>query len=162
MTNAGVRDAAGTRRQLWGGTLLGVGFGGFFDGIVIHQLLQWHHFTSHREPPVTLAALKDNTFTDGLFHSAMYVVALGGLALLWSGARRSRRLIPPGALVGLLLLGWGVFNTYDSFVNHWALELHHVREVENPLPYDLGFLLMGFVLLALGVVLTRRAMAARF
>jgi uncharacterized membrane protein len=26
-----------------GGILLGIGFGGFFDGIVLHQILQWHH-----------------------------------------------------------------------------------------------------------------------
>lgn len=160
MTNVVSREASGTRRQLWGGSLLGVGFGGFFDGIVLHQLLQWHHLTSHREPPDTLAALQANTFTDGAFHAAMYVLALVGLALLWGGARRGRRLIPPGALVGTLLLGWGLFNTYDSIVNHWVLELHHVREVANPLPYDLGFFALGLGLLALGVTLTRRAMRA--
>ena len=26
-----------------GGLLLGVGLGGFVDGIVFHQVLQWHH-----------------------------------------------------------------------------------------------------------------------
>jgi uncharacterized membrane protein len=25
------------------GLLLGVGLGGFIDGIVMHQILQWHH-----------------------------------------------------------------------------------------------------------------------
>ena len=25
------------------GLLLGVGFGGLFDGIALHQILQWHH-----------------------------------------------------------------------------------------------------------------------
>ncbi|MCK1539441.1 DUF2243 domain-containing protein, partial [Bradyrhizobium sp. 176] len=28
------------------GVLLGLGLGGFFDGIVFHQLLQWHHMLS--------------------------------------------------------------------------------------------------------------------
>jgi uncharacterized membrane protein len=26
------------------GIFLGLGLGGFFDGIVLHQILQWHHF----------------------------------------------------------------------------------------------------------------------
>jgi uncharacterized membrane protein len=26
--------------------LLGIGLGGFFDGIVLHQILQWHHMLS--------------------------------------------------------------------------------------------------------------------
>jgi uncharacterized membrane protein len=25
------------------GILFGLGLGGFFDGIVLHQILQWHH-----------------------------------------------------------------------------------------------------------------------
>ena len=28
------------------GILFGLGLGGFFDGIVFHQLLQWHQFAS--------------------------------------------------------------------------------------------------------------------
>ena len=26
-----------------GGIFFGLGLGGFFDGIALHQLLQWHH-----------------------------------------------------------------------------------------------------------------------
>jgi uncharacterized membrane protein len=32
------------------GILLGLGLGGFFDGIVLHQLLQWHHMLSSWYP----------------------------------------------------------------------------------------------------------------
>jgi hypothetical protein len=28
------------------GILLGLGLGGFFDGIVLHQILQWHHMAT--------------------------------------------------------------------------------------------------------------------
>jgi uncharacterized membrane protein len=28
------------------GIFLGLGLGGFFDGIVLHELLQWHHMAS--------------------------------------------------------------------------------------------------------------------
>src|SRR4051812_2193731 len=34
--------------------LLGVGLGGFFDGIVLHQILQWHHMISTPMPPDTV------------------------------------------------------------------------------------------------------------
>lgn len=39
---------------LAGGLLLGLGLGGFFDGIILHQVLQWHHMlTSAGFPPNT-------------------------------------------------------------------------------------------------------------
>lgn len=30
--------------------LLGLRFGGLIDGVVIHQMLQWHHMVSDTEP----------------------------------------------------------------------------------------------------------------
>ena len=32
-----------THPVLIAGGILGLGIGGFFDGIVLHQILQWHH-----------------------------------------------------------------------------------------------------------------------
>jgi uncharacterized membrane protein len=32
------------------GIFFGLGLGGFFDGIVLHQLLQWHHMLSSWYP----------------------------------------------------------------------------------------------------------------
>ena len=29
------------------GLLYGLGLGGFIDGIVLHQILQWHHMVTH-------------------------------------------------------------------------------------------------------------------
>jgi hypothetical protein len=44
------------------GILFGLGLGGFFDGIVVHQLLQWHHMlTDAGYPPTTVENLKINT-----------------------------------------------------------------------------------------------------
>ena len=38
------------------GVLFGLGLGGFFDGIVLHQVLQWHHMlTSAGYPPDSVA-----------------------------------------------------------------------------------------------------------
>ena len=40
------RTDVGARSITLPGVLLGLGLGGFFDGIVLHQLLQWHHMRS--------------------------------------------------------------------------------------------------------------------
>ena len=74
------------------GILLGLGLGGFFDGILLHQVLQWHHMvTSAGYPPDSVANLELNTFYDGLFHASTYILLAIGTALLWRHARR-----PPG------------------------------------------------------------------
>ena len=50
--------------------LFGVGLGGFVDGTVIHQLLQWHHMLTDTDahPATMIAGLEANTLADGLFH----------------------------------------------------------------------------------------------
>ena len=61
------------------GILFGLGLGGFFDGIVLHQVLQWHHMlTSAGYPPDSLENLEINTFFDGLFLTAFFA---GGVKL---------------------------------------------------------------------------------
>ncbi len=55
--------------------LLGVGLGGFCDGIVLHQILQWHHIlTSAGYPANTVGNLELNTVWDGLFHTSTYMI----------------------------------------------------------------------------------------
>ena len=72
------------------GLLLGLGLGGFFDGIVLHQVLQWHHMlTTAGYPPDSVANLRVNTLWDGLVHSTTYIFVAIGLALLWRAARRT-------------------------------------------------------------------------
>jgi uncharacterized membrane protein len=66
------------------GILLGLGLGGFFDGIVLHQLLQWHHMlTSAGYPADSVPNLAINTLWDGLFHAGTYLLVLLGLVVLW-------------------------------------------------------------------------------
>ncbi len=54
------------------GLLMGLGFGGFIDGIVLHQVLRWHHVLSGTgsNPVTTVPGLEANTIADGLFHGA--------------------------------------------------------------------------------------------
>jgi hypothetical protein len=48
------------------GILFGLGLGGFFDGIVLHQLLQWHHMLSSWYPINSIENLELNTLWDGI------------------------------------------------------------------------------------------------
>jgi uncharacterized membrane protein len=151
--------AGGTSRGPWlPGVLLGVGLGGFVDGIVFHQILQWHHLlTDHGLPPTTVENLEDNTLADGLFHGLTWVAVVAGLWLLWRRDRAGWRFAASGrALVGWMLVGWGLFNLVEGVVDHHILTIHHVRDdVADPLPWDLGFLAVGVLLVATGLVLVR-------
>src|SRR5919205_2818425 len=69
------------------GILFGLGLGGFFDGIALHQLLQWHHMLSSWYPVNSVENLKLNTLWDGILHSTTYVFVVVGLFILWRKAR---------------------------------------------------------------------------
>ncbi len=141
------------------GIVLGIGLGGFVDGIVLHQVLQWHHMLSdHADHPVTtVAGLESNTLADGLFHVGTWVATVAGIGLLWR-ARLASRAWSVLALLGGLTVGWGVFNLAEGTVNHHLLGLHHVRDdLGGPLGWDLAFLASGVVLVAVGLVVARAA-----
>jgi uncharacterized membrane protein len=144
------------RPTLIAGILLGIGFGGFVDGIVLHQLLQWHHLLTSTgdHPASTVAGLEANTLADGLFHAFTFVCALAGLFVLWAAARRGR--VPTARmLVGLLLTGWGLFNLVEGVVDHQLLTLHHVN-YDNVVLWDTAFLLFGAALVIGGWALVRQ------
>jgi len=138
------------------GLLLGVGLGGFVDGIVLHQILQWHHMltATDRYPSSTIAGLEANTLADGLFHAATWVLVFIGTWLAIK-AWQQGRIAPPWRLhIGLLLIGWGAFNLVEGVVDHHVLQVHHVRDdVSSPLPWDVGFLVFGALLVVVGVLL---------
>ncbi|GAA2594705.1 DUF2243 domain-containing protein [Actinomadura fulvescens] len=146
-------------------TILGVGLGGFVDGIMLHQVLQWHHMLSStgsdrigvREYPTdTVPGLEMNTLWDGFFHVFTWLAVLTGLALLYSrlshprsGVWRSR------ALWGWLAVGWGLFNLVEGLIDHQILGIHHVRAGAHQAWWDLGFLLLGAALVGGGLLLAR-------
>ena len=139
--------------------LLGLGLGGFFDGVVLHQILQWHHLVSSAYHPDTVQNLKINTLADGVFHAATYVFTVAGLFLLWSGTRGQHAPLCTSVLIGGLLLGWGLFNVVEGLINHQLLGIHHVRPGPQQLAYDVGFLVWGAVMLAVGAGLMREKAA---
>ena len=139
------------------GILLGVGFGGFFDGIVLHQILQWHHMVSAQVNPNTLANLRLNVLADGFFHVTAYGFTVLGVALLWRAWHRPSVPKSGRSLVGSTVLGWGLFNFVEGIVDHHLLGLHHVW-VDGPGPvllWDVAFLLWGLLFIAGGYMIVR-------
>jgi uncharacterized membrane protein len=146
------------------GFVIGLGLGGFIDGIVFHQVLQWHHLlTDTGDHPIdTVAGLEANTLADGLFHLATWALVAAGIMLTVRAWQR-RELAPPWRThLGLVLAGWGVFNVAEGLVDHQLLGIHHVRDdIGAPLGWDLGFLAFGLLLVACGVALIRAARPRR-
>jgi len=149
------------------GTVLGIGLGGFVDGILLHQVLQWHHMLTSTDtdnlgvdyyPVDTVQGLKVNTVWDGLFHTVAWLAVLAGLALLYSRVTHSRgRVWASRALWGWVLVGWGLFNLVEGVVDHHVLGIHHVRSGEYQTWWDIGFLVLGALLVAGGWLLQRGA-----
>jgi uncharacterized membrane protein len=135
--------------------LLGASLGGFADGILLHQIAQWHNMGSAVLPPTSMAAMEQNMRWDGFFHLAMLVATVFGVYWLHADARSGKACPGPRVLSGLLILGWGVFNLLEGIIDHHLLELHHVRDVPTHVPaYDWIFLAVagvGFILLGLAL-----------
>jgi uncharacterized membrane protein len=52
---------------------------------------------------------------------------------------------------GLVLTGWGIFNVVEGLIDHQILGVHHVRDdLGGPLSWDIGFLIFGILLMAVG------------
>src|SRR5688500_11792963 len=86
--------------------LLGMGLGGLADGIVLHQILQWHHMLTAEGccPSTSVVGLEDNTLADGFFHAATWVAVVAGSTLAVRAWQR-RQLAPPWRFhFGALLL----------------------------------------------------------
>jgi len=153
--------AAGRRSIVVPGVLLGLGLGGFVDGILLHQILQWHHMRSGDgagggESLTTVGGLEANTIADGLFHTATWLLVVAGVFMLWDRSRANGGMRSWTELAGLLLIGWGIFNLVEGVIDHQILGIHHVRDDEGaPLGWDLGFLASGAVLVAVGWLMAR-------
>ncbi len=140
--------------------MLGLGLGGFIDGIVLHQILGWHHLicTTETCAPESIAALQRQNMQDGFFHAATWLLTVAGVVLLW----RARTSAPTGSgggnVFGGAVAGWGVFNFVEGLIDHQILGIHHVKP-DSPhwLIYDLLFLASGVILAALGWMIAGRS-----
>jgi uncharacterized membrane protein len=137
------------------GLVLGMGMGGFIDGILFHQILQVHAMLSARIPNTDLVGAKVNMFWDGIFHLAVWLMTAAGIALLWRAGRQKVRWCGV-SFVGALLVGWGLFNLVEGVVDHHILQLHHVYELAGQSVWDYAFLASGVLLIVAGIMLMRR------
>jgi len=129
---------------------MGIGLGGFLDGILFHQILQFHNMLSNRLPRTTLANEEINMFWDGMFHAFCWIATVVALWLLWRCI--VHHAIDGGIYFGALWLGWGVFNVVEGLIDHEILQLHHVYQNDpvHFLRWDLAFLLCGILFLLMG------------
>ncbi len=138
--------------------VLGIGIGGFIDGIVLHQILQWHEMLSNKIPPTNYVGKSVNMFWDGIFHAFTLLVTFIGIILLWKLLYRKDSNRSGYLLSGGMLLGWGVFNIVEGIIDHHLLKLHNVREISaNPEMWNFGFLGLSVLLILIGIALTRKA-----
>ena len=132
------------------GILLGLGQAGFFDGIVFHQLLQWHHMFTNIESTDTVSGLELNTLGDGLFHLVDWLFTLAGLVVLWLAAIRDKVELSTPVFIGAFCIGAGLFNVVEGILSHHLLQIHHVKPGAHQLAYDLGFIGAGLLAIVIG------------
>lgn len=82
-----------TLRAKQAALLLGLGLGAFFEGVLLHPI-------------------------GGTFYMAMWVVCLGGVALLWTAVRGPGPLPSGRGFVAFFLIGWGLFNMLEGLLRH--------------------------------------------
>lgn len=140
----------------WAAFLLGFAFGGFFDGILLHQILQWHHLLLGIQAG-PLADMRVQLLADGLFHALMYLIALGSVLSLWR-SRSVSATLPAAALLASALLGFGAWHVVDAVLSHWVLGIHRIKmDSPYPLAWDVAWLVtFGFSALLAGLWLKRR------
>ena len=150
MNNEAAANAGDERSVLTASTLLGVGLGGFVDGILFHQILQTHNMLSAKVPKTSIPNMEINMFWDGLFHAATWTLTLIGVIMLFrAGARRVGRWSGL-AFGGALFLGWGLFNLIEGLIDHHFLNIHHVVERLGTSAFDYGFLASGVIFIVGG------------
>ena len=137
------------------GTLMGIGMGGFVDGILFHQILQTHNMLSAKLPPDTLVNAKTNMVWDGLFHALTWIATAVSIGMLWNAVKQRDVPLSDNTFFGSLVLGWGIFNLVEGIIDHHILGIHHVVELQGLSMYDYLFLASGFLFILIGLAFIR-------
>src|SRR3954447_14124709 len=88
------------------GTLLGIGMGGFVDGILFHQILQLHNMLSNIVPRDTLINEQVNMFWDGIFHAFTWIMTSLAVWMLWRASKQEDVPLLGRPFFGAILAGW--------------------------------------------------------
>lgn len=133
------------RKTLIGAFLFGIGMIGMLDGIIFHQILQWHSVNMH-------ADRFHQIMSDGFFHLFVTgIIFISGI-LLWRG----NSIGTSKYFWGSFFLGAGTFNLIEGIVNHHLLQIHHVKPGPEQLLYDVFYDGFALVLIIIGWLLVRR------
>ncbi|MCK9285092.1 MAG: DUF2243 domain-containing protein [Rhodocyclaceae bacterium] len=141
------------------GIVLGLGFGGFADGIVLHQILGWHHLVCVTQycQSTSVELLQRQIVQDGFFHLTVWIISLAGAVMLFRAGQHRVRAWSGRVLLGALLAGWGLFNFVEGIVDHQILGIHHVLPGHpQQLLWDMLFLASGIALMVVGWRLMRQ------
>ena len=145
------------------GIVLGMGFGGFADGIVLHQILGWHHLvciTDHCQP-TSIEHLQQQNIQDGYFHLTVWIISLVGITMLFRAARHPVPAWSGRVLFGAMLAGAGLFNLVEGLIDHQILGIHHVLPGHpQQWLWDMLYLASGVVYALVGWLLIKSAPAA--
>jgi uncharacterized membrane protein len=141
------------------GIFLGLGLGGFVDGILLHQLLRWHHMLSNIRPLTNVANENLNMLWDGLFHALDWVFTVVGIILLWRAGGRDDVPWSSQIFIGSILIGAGLFNLVEGLIDHQILGIHHVKSGPNQLAWDVAFLALGALLAVIGWIMIKKESA---
>nr|WP_157184308.1 DUF2243 domain-containing protein [Evansella cellulosilytica] len=133
-----------TTRNIWSGVLFGLGLIAFFDEVVFHQLLRWHHFYDQSTTDLGL-------ISDGLFHAFSWFATIGGL-FLFADLRRRNAFQMLKWWSGVFI-GAGFFQLYDGIIQHKLMRIHQIRYVENVIVYDLTWNIVAVAMIIIGLIL---------
>jgi uncharacterized membrane protein len=154
-TSLETRKPQSASRIFLASALLGIGLGGFLDGIVLHQLLQVHNMLTGVRPADSLVNAEINMFWDGLVHLQCWLFTVAGVFMLTSTVD-TRRELRTRDLVGGMFIGWGVLNIADGVINHFIFGLHHFLERHGLTFWDFLFVGSGVLLIFSGQLLRTR------
>ena len=124
---------------------------GAMDGIIFHQLLQWHSVVMETNR-------SGQIISDGIFHFSVTIALVTGGFILWLAGNPSDQNQGIKQVFSLFLIGTGLFNLIEGVINHHILQIHRVKPGDpNALSYDIAFLLIGVILFLIGVFMKKSA-----
>lgn len=133
-------------KSFLGGFLLGIGIIGMLDGILFHQILQWHSVYMHTDR-------KNQIMSDGLFHLLVTGFTFWGGIVLWQSDPATEGRSRKRVFAGGLLMGAGIFNFLEGIINHHILQIHHVISGPNQSLFDIMYDLSGVAMIVVGYFL---------